>query len=74
MGGRLGGRLVGKSDFNENPVVSLDLDFDLGFVNFSLCQECLEMINESGYVDSGWGCWRLDRDSGKTICINLDFN
>ena len=23
---------VGKSDFNENPVVSLDLDFDLGFV------------------------------------------
>ena len=27
--------MVGKSDFNENPVVSLDLDldFDLGFVN-----------------------------------------
>ena len=24
--------MVGKSDFNENPVVSLDLDF--GFVNF----------------------------------------
>ena len=26
--------MVGKSDFNENPVVSLDLDldFDLGFV------------------------------------------
>ena len=32
------------------------------------------MMNEIGYVDSGWGCWRLDRDSGKTICINLDFN
>ena len=27
------GWVVGKSDFNENPVVSLDLDFDLGFVN-----------------------------------------
>ena len=28
--------MVGKSDFNENPVVSLDLDLDLdlGFVNF----------------------------------------
>ena len=24
--------MVGKSDFNENPVVSLDLDLDLGFV------------------------------------------
>ena len=30
--------VVGKSDFNENPVVSLDLDFDLGFVNI-----CLEL-------------------------------
>ena len=27
----LGGRVVGKSDFNENPVVSLDFDFS--FVN-----------------------------------------
>ena len=35
LGGWLGGWVVGKSDFNENPVVSLDLDldFDLGFVN-----------------------------------------
>ena len=24
---------VGNCDFNENPVVYLDLDFDLGFVN-----------------------------------------
>ena len=34
-GGWLAGWVVGKSDFNENPVVSLDLDldFDLGFVN-----------------------------------------
>ena len=31
--------MVGKSDFNENPVVSLDLDldFDLGFVNILIC-------------------------------------
>ena len=28
--------MVGKSDFNENPVVSLDLDFDLGFVNIQI--------------------------------------
>ena len=35
MAGWLAGWVVGKSDFNENPVVSpdLDLDFDLGFVN-----------------------------------------
>ena len=36
MGGWLAGWVAGwvdgKSDFNENPVVSLDLDFDLGFV------------------------------------------
>ena len=31
----MGGWLVGKSDFNENPVVSPDLDFDLGFVNIN---------------------------------------
>ena len=33
--------MVGKSDFNENPVVSLDLDldFDLGFVNFEHFKE-----------------------------------
>ena len=36
MGGWAAGWVVGKSDFNENPAVSLDLDldldFDLGFV------------------------------------------
>ena len=31
-----GGWVVRKSDFNENPVVSPDLDFDLGFVNTNL--------------------------------------
>ena len=30
------GRTVGNCDFNENPVIRLDLDFDLGFVNIFL--------------------------------------
>ena len=34
MAGWLAGWLVGNCDFNENPVVHLDLDFDLGFVNY----------------------------------------
>ena len=44
--------MVGKSDFNENPVVSLDLDldFDLGFVNFFVIwiplRVATEMITE----------------------------
>ena len=33
MAGWPAGWLVGKSDFNENPVVSPYLDLDLGFVN-----------------------------------------
>ena len=28
--------LIKNSDFSENPVVNLDLDFDLGFVNIDL--------------------------------------
>ena len=31
----MAGQPVGNCDFNENPVVHLDLDFDLGFVNYS---------------------------------------
>ena len=41
-GGWLG--VVGKSDFNENPVVSLDLDFDLGFVNSVIIQTMTILI------------------------------
>ena len=33
VGGWLAFWVVGNCDFNENPVVHLDLDFDLGFVN-----------------------------------------
>ena len=36
--GWLAGRLFGKSDFNENPVVSLDLDLDLG-LRLRVCQK-----------------------------------
>ena len=35
--GWLSGWVVGKSDFNENPVVSLDLDFDFG-LRLRVCQ------------------------------------
>ena len=35
MAGAVGwGSMVVKSNFNENPVVSLDSDMDFGFVNF----------------------------------------
>ena len=33
----MGGWLVGKSDFNENPVVSPDLDLDFG-LRLRVCQ------------------------------------
>ena len=36
-GGRPAGWVVGKSDFNENPVVSLDLDLDFG-LRLRVCQ------------------------------------
>ena len=29
-----GGWVVGNCNFNEKPVVNLDLDFDIGFVNY----------------------------------------
>ena len=38
LAGRLGGWVVGKSDFNENPVVSLDLDLDFG-LRLRVCQK-----------------------------------
>ena len=36
--GWLAGWVVGKSDFNENPVVSLDLDLDFG-LQLRVCQK-----------------------------------
>ena len=35
----LAGWVVGKSDFNENPAVSLDLDLDCG-LRLRVCQNC----------------------------------
>ena len=39
MAGWGGGWVVGKSDFNENPVVSPDLDLDFG-LRLRICQNC----------------------------------
>ena len=39
-GGWVAGWVVGKSDFNENPVVSLDFDFDFG-LRLRVCQKQL---------------------------------
>ena len=55
--GWLGVGVVGKTDFNENPVVSLDLDFDLGFVNYkgvggvncSTCPYCMLNPAKKGF-------------------------
>ena len=38
----MAGWLVGKSDFNENPVVSLDLDLDFG-LRLRVCQYAAEI-------------------------------
>ena len=37
LGGLLAGWRVGESDFNENPVISLDLDLDFG-LRLKVCQ------------------------------------
>ena len=51
-GGWLG--VVGKSDFNENPVVSLDLDFDFG-LRLRVCQ------NPESELDLDLGFVNIDR-------------
>ena len=40
----------------------------------SLCLDCLNSIQDDGYLDSSWGSWHLDRISGRIICIYLDFD
>ena len=48
VGGRLAGWVVGNCDFNENPVVHLDLDFDLGFVsNYGLPMFTCNLFHKS---------------------------
>ena len=44
VAGWVGGWLVGESDFNENPVVSLDLDLDFGRRLKGLSIICLKDI------------------------------
>ena len=58
VAGRLAGWTVGNCDFNENPVVRLDLDFDLGFVN-SLDFSILTSI---GIRHTSWSIIGLTRD------------
>ena len=41
---------------------------------YSLCKECLEDVDSLGFVNSGWGAWHLNKDSGEIICIHLDVN
>ena len=43
-------------------------------LQYSLCSECLESIQDDGYADSSWGSWHLNRTSGKILCIGLDFD
>ena len=45
--GWLGGWVVEKSDFNENPVVSLDLDLDFG-LRLRICQNLRISSQSSG--------------------------
>ena len=40
---------------------------------FSFCQECLGFLAEDGSMDSTWGTWVLERNTGKIICMHLDF-
>ena len=45
VAGRTAGWVVGKSDFNENPVVSLDLDLDFG-LRLRVCQKNGALISK----------------------------
>ena len=40
---------------------------------FSFCKECLSGLDQDGYMESGWGSWHLDENSGEIICTHLDF-
>ena len=66
---------VGKSDFNENPVVSLDLDFDFG-LRLRVCQNMYHLMSkkcpdfyENPVLSAQTLTWTLDFDLGfvKTI-------
>ena len=49
MGGWLGDLVVGKSDFNENPVVSLELDLDFG-LRLRVCQFLLVLMKTKNSI------------------------
>ena len=45
----------------------------VGGEQFSLCSECLGSLSQDGFSESEWGFWVLNRDTGETICMQLDF-
>ena len=45
-----------------------------GEADYSLCQECLDYLNENGFVESDFGSWVLNRDKGKILCVILNLN
>ena len=40
---------------------------------YSLCSTCMDYLLKEGFSESEWGAWVLDRNSGKVICLQLDF-
>ena len=42
--------------------------------SLSLCPECMSSLEVDGYAESSWGSWHFDRNTGKIVCIYLDFD
>ena len=39
----------------------------------ALYNECYREVHQDGYAESPWGSWHLDRNTGKIVCIYLNF-
>jgi hypothetical protein len=42
--------------------------------DYSLCQECPDYLSENSFVESDFGSWDLNRETGKILCKILEFN
>ena len=40
---------------------------------FTFCGECLSGLKADNLIDSRWGAWQLETETGDIICIDLDF-
>lgn len=40
---------------------------------FTFCGECLSGLKADNFIDSRWGAWQLETETGDIICIDLDF-